>query len=475
MSDVGLSADLALDIRSALEQVARLERSLDAAAHVTVIADDTRQVTGAIDAAVTAADTAVTVTGEANELTGDVTSAIDAADSAVTVTGDASELTGDVTGAVDAGDSHVEVTGDASQVTGAVTSAVDDADTAVTITGDADEVTGPINAAVQNADHTVQIEADTRGLQEATAQSDQLTESIGGAAIGAGVLKDNLGLIGGAVSVGGILKATNAASDLAESQSKANVVFGDGVGEVNRFADAAAQATGLSKQAALEAEATFGNLFLALGSTRQEATRLAPSVVQLAADLASFNNIGVDEALEKLRSGLVGEIEPLRSLGISFNANQVEAEAMALGLADANGQVSEGAKIQARWALILQQSTTAQGDFARTSTGLANQQRILAAEIENAVTEIGQAFLPTMLDLVSVARDAIPDIVRLAEAVGPVLSGAARALVPVLSGAISVLGPLGTVASTVADVVGAIPPPVLQMVGAFLALRAATS
>ena len=108
---------------------------------------------------------------------------------------------------------------------------------------------------------------------------------------------------------------------------------------------------------------------------------MSQGLVQLAADLASFNNIGVDEALLKLQSGLVGETEPLRALGVNLNAAAVQAEALKMGLAANVETLTAADMAQARYALILQQTTTAQGDLARTSDGWANQNRILQATL----------------------------------------------------------------------------------------------
>ena len=157
--------------------------------------------------------------------------------------------------------------------------------------------------------------------------------------------------------------AIGVASDLEESLSKTNVVFGALSKNVQNFATNAPQALGLSTAAALEATSTFGNLFVALGLTQAEAADLSPEIVQLAADLASFNDIEVGDAIEKLRSGLVGEAEPLRVLGVNINEATTKAKAFELGLVGANGVVSEAAKVQARYALILEQTGTAAGGF----------------------------------------------------------------------------------------------------------------
>lgn len=207
----------------------------------------------------------------------------------------------------------------------------------------------------------------------------------------------------------GIRDSIDEASNFEESLSKTQVVFREFSDDIEDFASVGPEALGLSSQAALEATSTFGNLFTALGLARDEAASLSPQIVQLGSDLASFNNISVDDALTALRSGLVGEVEPLRRLGVAINAAVVEQKAFELGLAETGGAISEAAKVQARYALILEQTTTAQGDFARTADGLANSQRTATAEIENAQVAIGQAFVPAL-------QGALPLIVGAAEA-----------------------------------------------------------
>lgn len=420
MPDAGLDADVVLDIRQALAQVGRLEDALGRTSEVRLTAD-ARAVTAAIDAAVQNADLAVQVVGEA----------------------------ADVTGSIDA--------------------AVEAADTNVVVTGDAADVTGAIDAAVQNSDTSVSVEGQIApGLSSGV---EALGDSLDAAATSGVSLQTLLAGLSVGAAVAGLRELADAASDLEESTSKATVVFGQQFSGIQRFAEGAAAATGLSEQAALEATATFGNLFQALGSTREEAAAMSPDVVQLAADLASFNNIGVDEALEKIRSGLVGEIEPLRSLGVSFLAADVKAKGMALGLADANGELSEGAKVQARLALITEQTTLAQGDFSRTSEGLANQQRILQAELGNAAAAAGTLLLPAFQALVGAGRDAIPALQQLAANLLPALGSAIENLAPLLGTSLDLLLALSPALQLVLNIVGAIPAPVIQAVAVLLTLN----
>ena len=191
-----------------------------------------------------------------------------------------------------------------------------------------------------------------------------------------------------------------AASDLDETRNKVKVVFGDMSDDVLEWGKSAATAFGQSQQQALEAAGTFGNLFTSMGLGKSESADMSKGLVQLAADLASFNNIDPALVLEKLRSGLVGEVEPLRTLGINLTMAQVKAKAMEMGLANASGEVSQAALVQARYALTLEQSTNAQGDFARTSDGLANSTRIMKAQFQDALATLGVNLHPTVLKVV---------------------------------------------------------------------------
>lgn len=194
--------------------------------------------------------------------------------------------------------------------------------------------------------------------------------------------------------------AIAAASDMQETQSKVNVVFGDAADKVLKFGKTAAESMGMSNEAALAGAAVYGNLFRAMGITEEVSADMSMRLVQLASDLASFNNMDPTEVLDKLRSGLSGEVEPLRSLGVNLNQVIIQEKALELGLWDGVGALSAAEKAQASYALILEQTSLAQGDFERTSEGLANQQRIQAALQEDLATIIGEYLLPAQTALI---------------------------------------------------------------------------
>lgn len=229
--------------------------------------------------------------------------------------------------------------------------------------------------------------------------------------------------------------AVGAASRQEEALNKVNVVFGQSSALVTEFAETSAEAFGVSKSAALDAAGGFGNMLLTAGLTEDAAASMSVELVGLASDLASFNNIaieGADGALAKLRSGLAGEAEPLRRLGVLLSETRVKAEAYATGIAKTGAELTEAQKVQARYSLILKDTATAQGDFARTSDGLANQQRSLSAAMEDLRAEVGEQLLPIVEELV-------PALTALAEVIAPLLSDAIASTVGELTPFLEIL------------------------------------
>lgn len=230
-------------------------------------------------------------------------------------------------------------------------------------------------------------------------------------------------------SIGYLTDAVRAASDLNESQTKAAVVFGKSAGEIDKWASTASTAFGQSKQQALEAAGTYGNLFQAFGIGREESTKMSKSLVQLAADLASFNNTSVDDALVALRSGLSGETEPLKRYGVALNDARMRQELMAMGVKNLGATLTAEQKATAAYAIIMHDTALAQGDFARTSDGLANTQRTLQAELADVSAEIGNMLLPLVTEL---AHFAAHELVPALRAMLPVIEDLGKVAIPIL-------------------------------------------
>lgn len=214
------------------------------------------------------------------------------------------------------------------------------------------------------------------------------------------------GLTGAARAVPGMLnEAIQSASSLNEEISKSETIFGGSAAEIRKWAKGAAESMGLSEVAALEASGTIGNMFTAMGMTGKESADMSKAMVGLAADLGSFNNTSTDDAIQAIGAALRGESEPIRRYGVLLDDATLKAEAFAKGLYNGKGTLEPASRALAAYSVILKQTTAAQGDFAKTSDGLANSQKILDAELKNASTEIGKALLPAMSALVKLMRD----------------------------------------------------------------------
>jgi len=262
---------------------------------------------------------------------------------------------------------------------------------------------------------------------------------VGLAAGGVGAIVE--GFRGATDAVGGLVAQ---ASDLNEQVNRTGAVFGTAADQVIAFSRTTSQALGITQNDALEAAGNFGQLFQTAGLSSDAAADMSTTMVRLAADIASFNNLRPEDALEKLRSGLVGESEPLRTVGVLLSEEAVKAEAFRLGLARSTADLTEAVKVQARYSLILQQTGAAQGDFARTSTGLANAQRIIRASFVDIQSTLGQAFLPTVARAASFLAQELPRALEAARVVAAELAPALQAvadaastLAPVLAAAFS--------------------------------------
>lgn len=208
-------------------------------------------------------------------------------------------------------------------------------------------------------------------------------------------------MVGGALTLGVTLpivalgkKAVTAASDLQESMTKTEQVFGKATGTITDFAKQSAEKFGTSKKAAMDYASSFGLILQAGGATEKASADMSVALTKLSADLASFFNTDVETAAQKLKSGLVGEAEPLRAFGVLLSETAVKNKALAMGFKETGGQLSEAAKVQARYQIILEQTTKAQNDFSRTSDGLANQGRIVKAMFADLSAEFGEVLLP---------------------------------------------------------------------------------
>ena len=261
------------------------------------------------------------------------------------------------------------------------------------------------------------ILADTKdlvdGLKKAERETDNSGNSIGNTfkKVGAAAAAAGIAATAFAVKLG--IDATRAASDFSETLAKTNVLFGEGSVAVQKFADTAAEQFGQSKQQALDASATFATFGRAAGLAGEELVTFSTDFVGLASDLASFNNTTPEQAINAIGSALRGEAEPLRQFGVLLDDATLRNAALELGLiSTTKNALTPQQKVLAAQKVIYEQTSAAQGDFARTSDGLANQQRILTAELENTKIEIGEQLLPVAVDLFRFFNESLVPIIR---------------------------------------------------------------
>lgn len=245
------------------------------------------------------------------------------------------------------------------------------------------------------------------------------------------------------------------ASDVDESTSAVTQVYGEGADFIIDKSEDAAHAVFLSQGEYLEAAATLGVYGDAAGLTGDELSAFGDSNITAAADLASFYNAagGVPAVLEAIKSGLVGEYEPLRQYGIVLNEAAVNEYAWANGIAVRGEALTEQQKILARHGLIMESLGAAEGDAQRTADGLANSTRRLQARFKDIGATIGRILLPVAMRLVDAVGDLFDWVEDLSPAVlkwAVVIAAAAAAIGPLAIGLGFLISGFGTLIGVIA-------------------------
>jgi len=206
------------------------------------------------------------------------------------------------------------------------------------------------------------------------------------------------------------------ASDLNESLNAVKVTFGKNAEGITQLGEKAATALGLSKTEFNALSVRFSNFAETVAGKGGDVVGTMDDLTTRASDFASVMNLDVNQAAELFQSGLAGETEPLRKYGIDLSAAAVQAHALAKGIWDGKGQMSEAQKVQARYSLLMKSTNKTAGDFANTSDGLANRQRIANAQWKNAKATIGQSLLPVMEALTGFIQEkVVPAVQRFGE------------------------------------------------------------
>jgi hypothetical protein len=246
---------------------------------------------------------------------------------------------------------------------------------------------------------------DPKGLKQANASFATLQSSVSSLGRNFATAGIAIGAIGA-----GLAKTVQTASSYAESVNAVNVAFGKSAQGIIDFGKTAATTLGVSQVDFNNAAVRFSAFAERIVGAGGDASKFIAEISTRASDFASVFNIDVSEALQVFQSGLAGEAEPLKRFGINLLDSEVKAYAAANGIGAIGKELTETEKVQARYGLLLQATSKTQGDFANTSDGLANQLRILKAEVSNTQIEIGNQLLPVMAELLPIVRDLVSEL-----------------------------------------------------------------
>lgn len=292
------------------------------------------------------------------------------------------------------------------------------------------------------------LDADTRGLQEGQrelkrtgSQASRTAQDVDRSAnamssafkrVGAGLAAFGAGQ----VLLGFGRSSVQAAIDAQEMGSAFEVVFGDMAADVRAWAEETGNALGRSTQEIQRSALAFQELF-GKALAPEQAAELSKQFAVLTQDLASFKNLSNEVAQQKLFSGLVGEAEPLRAVGVFLDEAALKAKAAALGMGDFSKELTAQEKIVVRAAVIQEQLAQASGDVERTSGSTANQIKTYQAAVEELQVAIGQKLLPTLTPLITAAAQTVTSFAQLAQGfsgTGVSLSGLMRIVGTAVSG-----------------------------------------
>jgi hypothetical protein len=262
------------------------------------------------------------------------------------------------------------------------------------------------------------LEREMRGVERQTNrttnamthQNRTFGRTVRGAIAGSGVFRGlgramafaSAGFLGATGFVYGSRLAVAAARDLHEQITKTQEVFGSFAPQVEEFARGS---LALSTRQALEFSSTLGALLGPLGIVGKESAQTSTELTQLGVDLASFYNTDVQDALDAIQSALVGQVRPLRRYGAEVSAAREKLVAMEMTGKKTASELTRQERLYARLEIIFRDTEVAQGDFLRTSSGLANQQRTLSSNIEDVAAALGDTLIPAVTGVVAEIND----------------------------------------------------------------------
>ena len=263
------------------------------------------------------------------------------------------------------------------------------------------------------------IEAQTKAYYEELKKVQQQTKSATSAVERqTDKIKSAFGKIGKAISIAlsaaAIIRFGKSCIEL--GSDLADVTFGAMSETINRFARDALEEFGLSETSAKKYSSTLGAMLKSMGFTTQAAAEMSMQMTGLAADMASFYNLDTDVAFEKIRSGISGETEPLKQLGINMSVANLEAYALSQGITKAYNSMTQQEQAMLRYNYLMSVTADAQGDFARTSGGWANQVRVLTERFNALKATIGKGLIAVFTPVIRVLNALLSKILTVTDA-----------------------------------------------------------
>lgn len=193
-----------------------------------------------------------------------------------------------------------------------------------------------------------------------------------------------------------IAQAVTESNKYQEDLNLFTVALGQYAAEAQNYAEKVSDVMGIDPAQWLRNQGVFNTLLTGFGDTAERAQLMSQNLTQLGYDISSFFNISIEDAMQKLQSGISGELEPLRRLGYDLSQARLEQTALNLGIKESVADMTQAEKAELRYYAIMTQVTTAQGDMARTLEAPANQLRILQAQLTQAARAIGNIFIPAL-------------------------------------------------------------------------------
>lgn len=208
---------------------------------------------------------------------------------------------------------------------------------------------------------------------------------------------------------GSISESIGLASDLVETQNVVDVTFEDSASTINKWAQEALNAYGITETKAKQYSSTLGAMMKSMGIADDQVLQMSMDMAGLAADMASFYNLDHDTAFEKIRSGISGETEPLKALGINMSVANLNAFALEKGMNKAFDKMSQAEQATLRYQYLLEATKDAQGDFARTGDSFSNEMRKLQTNLDRIKTEFGKGLLGVVTPAISLLNNVLSD------------------------------------------------------------------